>query len=87
MPGVPINGQAFVGPLILPGVLAAATLIVSDLSPLEAQLATDFTFNTDVVNPLLKLTVMLVVPWPLTNVIFAGNVQVYDVAFNTGSIE
>ena len=83
----PIYGHAFVGPVITPGRVLVVAEMLSDLSPLEAQFATAFTFNGAVVKVEPNLTVILVVPWPLTRFIFAGKVHVYETALATGAIE
>ena len=66
--------QAFVGPLIRPGVLVEAAVKVNWRSPLVKQFDTDFTFSTLVLKPVWNVTSTLVVPCPLTIVAFGGEI-------------
>ena len=83
----PIKAHAFVEPDIAPGVALIGAAIVNDLSALTKQFDIAFTFISDAVKALLNVMTTLVVPCPLTNVVFAGNVHIYDVAFVTAAIE
>ena len=71
----PMNWHALVEPVIAPGVDGEEAVIDRDLSLLLPQLATDLTFNAAVIYPALNVTIMLLVPCPLTKLTLAGNVH------------
>lgn len=82
-----MKAQALVGPVMAPGVELVVVVMLSERSPLTEQFETDFTFNDAVVKFNPNVTVILVVPCPLTNVIPVGIVHEYDVALATALIE
>lgn len=75
--------QTLVGPLIKLGVLGLLRVTVKLRRPLDPQSFVACTVIAPVAYALLKLTVMLVVPWPLAIVAFAGTAQIYEVAPTT----
>lgn len=71
----PMNWHALVDPVMAPGVEGAEAVTESDLSLLLPQLATDLTFKAAVMYPALNVTMMLLVPCPLTILTLAGTVH------------
>lgn len=82
-----ISGQTSVGPDIAPGIAGITFVITSLDGALLVQIPPETLIVSVVAKLLLKLTVILVVPCPLTMVAPAGTTQLYVVAFANGAME